>query len=80
MTAPTIRCMHFTAEWSRCTSPATHNIRCGDSVLLKQPYSNPDGTRPPLALCEKHALEFMELNAAPDLHWTMEPIWEENHD
>jgi len=73
MTTPPMRCTH-------CDAPATHHIRCSDGKLVKQPYSNADGTRSLLALCEKHALEFMELNAATGLRWTTEPIWEENHD
>ena len=55
-----------------CQEEATHYIRHSDGVRAVQPYSNADGTRSPLALCENHAMEFVEIYAT--LYLQMEPI------
>ena len=65
------RCHHDVCM-RHCQNEATHHIRHRDGTLAEQPYSNADGTRPPLTLCEKHAIEFVEIYAT--LYLQMEPI------
>ena len=58
----------------KCGERATHNIRCGDGVILVQPFSNADGTRSSLELCERHAEELVAKYTADGLNWTAERI------
>ena len=60
----------------KCGARATHNIRCGDGVILVQPFSNADGTRSELVLCERHAEKLVKKYTANGLNWTTERILE----
>jgi len=74
MTTPPMRCPCLTASGARCNTHGTHNIRCGDGKLVAYSYSNADGTRSPMALCEEHALWLVELYGKLGYEWSMEPI------